>query len=210
MCVLKKHYRTRKHNSNLFLFYRTAASVVLLYEIFPKFNVPSVSAAPKNCVSQYFNRKAWFWYKTLIFSFQCHNNLLRLALLLRIRGSQEAVFADTNLKVIQDRTPQGPLCSTLAHPQDTYLGFLSICSIPVNRETGKPTGRPISSSRPGKPASLHRSKLDHAQLCPTSASKSAGKSILNINSFSSEVQIWRNTYWNLLSSISMPKRIQCR
>ena len=155
MRVLKKHYRTRKHNSSLFLFYRTAASVVLLYDIFPKFNVPSVSAAPKNCVSQYFNRKAWFWYKTLIFSFQCHNDLPRLALLLRIRGSQEAVFADTNLKVIQDRTPQGTLCSTLVHPQDTYVGFLSICSIPVNRERGKPTGRPISSSRPGKPVSLH-------------------------------------------------------
>lgn len=135
LCVLKNHYQTRKHNSTLFLSYRTVASVVLLYEIFPQFNVPSVSAAPKNCVSQYFNRKAWFWYKTLIFSFQCHNDLPRLVLLLQIRGSQEAVFADTNLKVIQDRTPQGPLCSTLVHPQDTYLGFLSTCSTSEQGET---------------------------------------------------------------------------
>ena len=82
--------------------------------------------------------------------------------------------------------------------------------LPVNRERRKPTGRPISSSCPGKPASLHQSKLDHAQLCPTSNSKRAGKSILNINSFSSEVQISRNIYWNLFPSISTLKRIQCR
>lgn len=47
----------------------TAASVSLP-EIFPKVDVSSVSAAPKNGVSQYFNRKAWFliWHLYSLFS----------------------------------------------------------------------------------------------------------------------------------------------
>lgn len=135
MCILRKH--TEPENITAACSYTIELQLLLYYcmRFSQKLMCPVYQQLQRTVCLNILIEEPDF-DMTLIFSFQCHNDLPRLALLLQVRGSQETVFADTNLKVIQDRTPQGPLCSTLVHPQDTYLGFLSTCSIPLTGREG--------------------------------------------------------------------------
>ena len=206
----KNHHWTRKHDSWCPLFYRTAVYTVLDCMRFSRnLGVPSISAAPENCVSQYLE-KPDFDRRHLHSLLSVKTTSRGLHPFPRSEGASKAVFADTNIEVIQDGVPHSCLSLLHAGPPTSHLLCFPL-NMFYNDERGeREAHRQAHLPQPcHKPAPLDWRKLDHAQLCPTRDSKSARKSILNINSFSFKFQISGNIYWNLFLSISTLKRIKC-